>query len=253
MLNRNRSQSTRAAIRIEYMDLRVDDLERRRMLAGNVDVTFTGGNDLILRGDNADNQVQVSTNTFGDLVIQGLDGTTIELGGETAGSHTIFLGESSVDDMQILLRGGNDEVTVSNSNISGNLIVVGAAGDDDVTLLDLQIGGQVRAILSAGDDTASFTGLDVTERLTIVGGSGDENVTILDSTIGENASIVLSAGDDVARFVLVLLGGHASDGGDVAAADSGHVHGATSNSSTCLVTSLSVSAPNMSKRSTRKN
>ena len=51
-------------------------LEPRRMLAGNVTAVLVGG-DLVIRGDRADNFIEVTQDEEGDIVVNGEDGTTV--------------------------------------------------------------------------------------------------------------------------------------------------------------------------------
>ena len=81
-------------------DLGVETLENRQMMAGDVSANVTGGGDLVLSGDNSDNQlVVVSTGIAGEYELRGLNNTTIN------GQQSVTVNGVD-DDMRINLRGG---------------------------------------------------------------------------------------------------------------------------------------------------
>ena len=69
----SRPSSRRSRSRVRYGA--VEALETRALLAGDLAATISRG-DLILEGDRAANKIEVTVED-GDVVVRGLDGTTI--------------------------------------------------------------------------------------------------------------------------------------------------------------------------------
>jgi len=95
----------------------VEQLERRAMLAGNVNVFVDGGGNLFIRGDNADNGVLVSQIGSGRYTVTGFDfgagsSTATSINGSADGTLT-FTGVKG--DINIDLKKGNDALGVGNS------------------------------------------------------------------------------------------------------------------------------------------
>ena len=104
----------------------VERLENRMMMAGDVSVSVTG-NDLLITGTNAANDIEIYESNAG-IVIQGHDDTTVTLDGVTADSHTLNL---SVHDITLQMKKGDDVINIHDMNIGGQLIAkIGQGGDD---------------------------------------------------------------------------------------------------------------------------
>ncbi len=111
--------------------LSVEPLEGRRVMAGNVTAVLHGV-DLILKGDNADNAVQVSRLPSGVFHIQGFEGTTVN-------SQPAFDASARAQDIDVLMQqGGIDKFTIQGGftlpgHLSvrlhdGNVLIEGSAG-----------------------------------------------------------------------------------------------------------------------------
>ena len=111
------------AHRSPFRRLAVESLEDRRLLAGNVLATLRAG-DLVLRGDAADNQIQVARLTTGVYRVQGLAGTTVN------GQATFDAG-TGVRDVDVRMQqGGSDQFTIQGAfNLAGHLDIRLGAGN----------------------------------------------------------------------------------------------------------------------------
>jgi hypothetical protein len=146
--------------------LRIEPLEPRRLLAGDVAATFDSGA-LALAGDAVGNQLLISAGASpGELLITGQNGTTIN------GTHQQIF--SGVTDFTATLGDGDDrlELTAALENTSFSLD--GGAGNDI-----LKLSG---ANLTSGDNY-------------IYGGSGDDTITLVNTTIESAYSVLNIEGD----------------------------------------------------------
>jgi hypothetical protein len=194
--------------------LRLENLEHRAMLAGDVTTQFAGGN-LVIRGDAEDNNIQIEASAEGDLVVSAGDSETDSP--TTIDGETTFSGVSSVI---VMLGDGDDTFEVGSGEVDGNVIVVAGAGDDTVTL-----GGDAEA--STGDDSPGGDGGDDTGgnalagdplveelaepqlivggNLIVSGGQGDDTVTATNVMVEGDVSVLLAAGDDEVTLDAVTL------------------------------------------------
>src|SRR5687767_9013058 len=84
----------------------VEVLERRMMLDGDVSASYKG-DDLILKGDQLDNQVVVSRPSAGVIRLAGLEETTVN------GEEFVDFSAAALDDLKINMRqGGEDQLTI---------------------------------------------------------------------------------------------------------------------------------------------
>ena len=138
----------------------VQRLENRQMMAGDVSVTTTSGDDfdLNINGDAQSNQISIigngqslivrghNTTINGNPLVNGISEQVIPL---TRGFKTV----QSLEDVNVNMNGGHDTVTVEG---------IFAQWDD----FDLDID------LGSGNDRAQFWGAGGIDELTIDGGSG---------------------------------------------------------------------------------
>lgn len=160
--------------------------------------------------------------------------TTINFGKLKNQSSQYFTGINSVN---LLLKGGADNVSVQGIKILGNLSIDGGSGGNTIAIKDSTINGSVvikngncgvddvkigdstnqvtigkalTVIQGAGanDSSLSVSGARVFGAVKIVGGAGKDNVTIDNSDLRSNLSVATAAGDDqfVATNVKVSLG-----------------------------------------------
>ena len=109
---------------VHRLEFSVDSLEGREMLSGVVNV-IVQDNDVRVLGDGQDNRLTIRTEN-NRLVVLGNDSEVV-IGGDTG------LLASQVENLRIMLRGGNDAVTL-NAPVGGDLRIVMGGGNDLISL-----------------------------------------------------------------------------------------------------------------------
>ena len=213
----------------------VEQLEVRRLLAGNVLVDVKG-DDLTIRGDSADNELELHV-LGGTIWVAGVNGTALT--GDAAGSGGNFdtglaaRGEGGLDKFKVILKSGNDRLTIMDSlhingrstvSLSGgddqflidgangrsgsNFTIRGASGNDLVQLDGWSFDGKTNISLSGGDDTLGI-GVSNTRfvdpKSKLIGGGGVDELAPLagDSDFGRipvGVDLVVSADDVLKEF-----------------------------------------------------
>lgn len=174
---------------------RIQRLEDRAMLAGDVSAQLIG-RDIYVSGDSADNSIEIVVDG-GDLVIRGLDGTTIN---GVAGDFTLRAGSNRVrDDLKIDMGRGDDRVVIADGVIvTGDLRIQGGRGDDSIAVAEALIGDDLKIDGGSGFNTISVQETEVLENARIYGGNDGNLINISDSTIRDNLWIHGGSGvDDV--------------------------------------------------------
>jgi hypothetical protein len=98
----------------------LESLESRAMLAGDISVNVSGGN-LIVRGDNAANQIAILKLGSGEYAVAGFNGTTVE------GSADPFIATGVRGNIDVDLKSGNDLLGVGN-DVAGSIALAQALG-----------------------------------------------------------------------------------------------------------------------------
>lgn len=160
-----------------------ESLEGRCLLSGNVTADVIR-NCLVIKGDAADNQIQITVDQ-GQYVVTGLGDTTVNDGAsatlQASGSVVLTMGD------------GNDEVTVQDAYIGDsvagrtkNLFADMGAGDDAFSILGASQARNVALRSGSGANTFNVggdTGGTSLASLDIATGSGDSVVDIKGSSI----------------------------------------------------------------------
>ena len=178
--------------------LGLESLEARDLKAGDVTV-FVSGDDLVILGDNAANEVRVRQ-SLGRLVVEGLNGT--EINGKDR-AFKAFVG----DDVRIDLNGGADKLTIDHetptlfqTDIKGSLDIDEV---EDVKLFNLDlhgsldvdlegVSGRVRMFDFVVEGTANIHGTGGLQRAELNAGIFDQNLSI-DFSGGGNDTVQLGA------------------------------------------------------------
>jgi hypothetical protein len=172
--------------------LRIEALESKQMLAGDVVVDVVNGV-LTLEGDELGNQVAVSSGEDpGTFVIRGLDGTQLVSG--DAEPVTELVVEGVRHGLRANLGEGNDVLRIANAMIRGNVAVNMGVGDDRVSIgalpeatepaavdvddPNVKLGANVIINLGAGNDTAVIDNTVARGALNVVAGEGDDTVRL---------------------------------------------------------------------------
>ena len=192
----------------------IEALEQRALLAGDLAAKVVRG-DLILEGDRSANKAEITV-VDGDVVVVGLDGTTINGDAEFvafAGSDTI------ADDLVLDLGEGSDEIvldgglivtdtidadlgsganTFSAIDVTARDVVIRAAGANTVLL---QEGVTIERDLSIkfkgqGSDTIAVLGATVGDDISIKAGDGANSIMIEGAEVGDDVAVTGGGGED---------------------------------------------------------
>jgi hypothetical protein len=161
--------------------LRVEQLEAKTLLAGDVSVSVLGGN-LFIIGDEMDNVLELQREgaIAGDFKIEERGGGTINGGG----NELIVNGVTG--DVYVSLKGGSDTFRAIDADLPDDLFVWGGEGDDTLILgipeNDLL---QIPLPITVADDVI------------FKGGDGADTLEMRDFTIGSDLVFSGDHGDDV--------------------------------------------------------
>src|SRR5262245_326809 len=103
-------------------------LEARENPAGNVTAFLNGAGQLVEIGDAADNQVSTQIDDSGNLVIYGVDGTTVN------GQPLVRFGPFVPTDVIIDGGAGNDQLDVGGIFVNNSIRIEGGVGNDLVQI-----------------------------------------------------------------------------------------------------------------------
>jgi hypothetical protein len=170
----------------------LDGLEGRLAMAGNVQASF--GEVLSLRGDAAANSVRITQNSLGTVVIQGLDGTTIN------GRASVSFNGSRLEKTDLRLFGGADRLEINNLRVSVDHNIEMGQGNDTVILNRTVSGVNTSVKTDDGTDRVTATGVRTGSDFSIETGQGSSNVSVSSSTVGKTLTII---GGDSADTVAV--------------------------------------------------
>ena len=216
-----------------------EHLERREMLAGDVDVIARNG-DVLVTGDNASNMIRVES-TNGRIQVTGINGTRVN------GIANGVISRSIADDLKINLKQGDNQLTLgsqaSSLMVPDDLVVKTGHGDDVIVAPNVSVGddatfslghGFNRATLfelsfvygyTVGDDLKiSSPGLSqiyvdwrIVDDTRISTGHHGDSVRLYDSVVAGNLSISTKGGGDSIELTQTVIGGNlnlSSHGGD---------------------------------------
>lgn len=172
----------------------LESLESRAMLAGDISVNVSGGN-LIVRGDNAANQVAILKLASGQYAVAGFNGTTVK------GSADPYIAKGVTGNFDVDLKGGNDLLGIGNDvngliNLAQNLGFGAALGDAAALQTDLE------ALLA---DAGAPARLNVPRNLIVRGGSGSDGVGFT-GDVGRDLNANLSSGNNTLAIVNSKIG-----------------------------------------------
>lgn len=183
-------------------NLRLENLENRNLMAGDVTVNVLGGN-LVIVGDDAANGIELtSTAEAGQLIVSGLD---------AADEATTINGEDAplvVDGVNrgviIRMGQGDDLLRFPQLNVRGTVNVRMGAGDDVVRIGDVEadaavveIGRALNVSLGTGNDRATVANTRA-RWIRASGGAGDDTIRTRDSA-SRSLSLNGGTGDDELR------------------------------------------------------
>jgi hypothetical protein len=165
-------------------------------MAGDVMVALEGSL-LTVNGDNLDNQIAITRNVAGDVVVSGQNGTLVN------GLTSFRLVRPSINAVEIRMEDGNDVVTMRNLQVANDMFVDMGAGNDRLTAPATNpstIGANLAIYGSEGNDIVQLNRVTVREDLFVDGGLGSLQASVVDSVIAKAANIVA---DDLADIITV--------------------------------------------------
>lgn len=162
--------------------LHVEGLERRELLAGNLQVSVAGSK-LFITGDNLANNAAVVALTGGRYAVAGL-GTTIN------GGNNIYVTPRSVSHISANLNGGDDALGLSNNAQAIFDLANNAFGVDLQTILGVSP-AVLQALIAANTTVTEFS---LSGSLTVAAGSGDDVIGVV-GNIGGPVVVSLGSAD----------------------------------------------------------
>jgi hypothetical protein len=188
----------------------LETLDDRIVPAGNV--AASGGEVLQLRGDGVSNQVRISQNAAGSILIEGLDGTTIN--GRAAvrfngaglekvdiklfGGHDTLIIRTlrATTDINIEMDQGNDVVRLGNVRAGVNLSVKTDSGYDQVSAAAIRTGSDFYVETGEGPSSVTISQSQIGKTLTVIGGDRADRVAITGTTAQEDLNVEVKEGND---------------------------------------------------------
>lgn len=155
--------------------------------ANNVEAAVEGSL-LTVFGDNASNQISISRNSVGDVVVGGLNGTTVN------GVASVRFPRLSLNAAEVRMGDGDDRVTLRGIRVANDLFVdLGPGADRLVTGSPIFVGANLAIEGGLGNDVVRLTDATVGEDLGINGGVGVLNVALASLLGGKSVTLI---GDD---------------------------------------------------------
>ena len=184
--------------------LSAERLEGRRLLAGDVGITIRG-DDVLVRGDDEANQLEIIQTPDGRTIAVGSDGTTIN-----GSTDTLVIAESGdvIDDLRIRLGDGDDVILIDGVTVADDLSIAAGRGDDAVGLLRTTVGDDLTVRGYRGELQFSLDLSEVGDDLRVSGGRDDALIVIDGSTVGDDTFLRTGRGDDT---IVVRGSTHADD------------------------------------------
>lgn len=168
-------------------------LENRLLLAGNVLASVDHG-DLVVRGDGADNAIQITQESPGIYKVTGLDGTTVN--GVAAFTNTTEV----TDDFDIRMHKGADHVLIQGTSaitVPDDLRVRTGRGNDGVSLKDVTVNDDTQIRLRADDDSLNIVDSTFKDHFKLRAATGLDKIAVEGSQFDDDADLRTGAGDDI--------------------------------------------------------
>jgi hypothetical protein len=146
--------------------LNLEQLEARDTPSGNVSA-FVSGNDLYVIGDGnlAGNQVQISQDTYGNVIVAGLYGTLVN------GQSAVIVGTGVPNRVSVQFGGTGPDYVELVTLTANSVDVATGAGNDGIVMLGVNA-NWVSADAGAGDDGVDLRGVSSWYGTSVSGGDG---------------------------------------------------------------------------------
>ncbi len=186
--------------------LRLESLEKRLLMAGDVTVSVSGGV-LTVRGDANPNSIQISgTGVAGQYLISGFVDDTLNLPTTVNHGAAPVLVTGVTGDVIINLGNGNDELGIDNAVVAGNLIINDDGGANFLELGQHSLLVNKDVVVNTagnGDQTILEEGIFTVGNHTVTTGGGNDYLNLIATgaaayaSTGKNETISTGAGYDV--------------------------------------------------------
>lgn len=163
---------------------KLERLERRRLLSGNVTVTADETMTAHLLGDNKDNQIEITANPGVGYLVTGLNGTTVN------GVHAVSINTQPALKFDVSLGKGKDRVSFNGAFGTQDLNIMTGDGKDIVSLSDGTHFGDINIDTGAGDDQVILSGIHGTKNLNVSTGDGKDKVSITSAIQIDGNSVI---------------------------------------------------------------
>ncbi len=193
--------------------LRLESLENRTLLAGDVAVALDGGGNLNITGDVEDNSI-VITDSF-------VPGQVAVWGVATRTNGTLFPSfvNGVTGDIVANMHGGNDRVVVTGMDLPGSLMVNAQQATDTVVVANTNlIAGSLDIDTADGVGRVVITNVLVGDATNLGGGTDEDAFVVVDSTFHGDVTVSLSDGKNSFKSIgtdylgsLSTTGGNSND------------------------------------------
>ncbi len=181
----------------KFRKLSAQQLESRQLMAGDVMASFTWGNDLVLTGDSASNEIRIyeSSTQANRIVVEGLNGTTVN------GQAKYELQANVLDDIIANMNGGDDRVLATNLTLTntgdGSSLIINTHAGKDYVHLDNVHGFKNDVQISTGDhdDFVWARGVAVNDDFRVNTAGGADRVVLI-NIAAEDLKVETGSGED---------------------------------------------------------
>jgi hypothetical protein len=189
--------------------LRVEALERRCLLSGNVAAAVNSHGDLVITGDLSANGVQL-TETATDYVVTGLT-TTGPTTINTFASRSFAIGRVT-HDIIVNMKWGDDVVQVGDGLTTVEakhdlLVDMGSLGNKQLVVDWVNVDHSAYFKSGSGQDAVDLKNLFISGNLALETRGGNKMIAISNTVVGGGAGIVTGSGDHLIGMVNFFLGG----------------------------------------------
>jgi len=181
--------------KIAKKGLRVESLEVRAMMAGDVKVTVNDGV-LKIVGDYKANGVEVTQLANGNYEVSGITwgGSATKINGSTSPKE--FAAHYVRDDIRVDLGSGDDALRVYDLFAPDDIEIKTGDGKDIVNVVDVYVKDDLLIDTGKGDDSATVSGSTIKEVLSIKTGTGNDKINVEYTDIYKLLAIHAGDGND---------------------------------------------------------
>ena len=168
---------------MDHTIARVEVLEQRRLLAGNVTVVAGENFSATITGDKKSNSIEVSLVGSDGYLIKGLSKTTINK------SNELLLRTPTAANMKFLLGKGNDVVSFVGAFNTQTVSIFTGEGDDRVKISRVSHFGDLHIATERDKDSVTLDNVVVRDDLTIDTGDDKDTIALAAVQVGGDAKI----------------------------------------------------------------